>query len=323
MKMNADILAITASYARENRLKSWRVTLSTFFLLATNLYLLTLDVNCTLRLPLSVLCGLLIVRMFVIYHDYLHQAILTESAFANILFTIFGYYVLCPKIVWQRSHNYHHDHNSKLFKSGIGSYPMFTVTKFNELNAKQQRQYLFIRHPFVIFNGFIFSFLIGMCIHPLIVSFSKNKEAILALVFYFTLHVFIFINFGWITSVFFTVIPHFISGGMGAYLFYAQHNFPTATYKSDEQWSYLDAAMESSSFMNTNPLMHWFTGNIGYHHIHHINARIPFYRLPEVMRDVPLLQDPKTTTLTWREIRNCLSLKLWDEESKRLVALSR
>jgi omega-6 fatty acid desaturase (delta-12 desaturase) len=162
-----------------------------------------------------------------------------------------------------------------------------------------------------------------MCIHPLIVSFSKNKEAILALVFYFTLHVLIFINFGWMTSVFFTVIPHFISGGMGAYLFYAQHNFPTATYKSDEQWGYIDAAMESSSFMKTNRLMHWFTGNIGYHHIHHINARIPFYRLPEVMRGIPMLQQPKTTSLHWREIRRCLTLKLWDEKTKSLVPLNR
>ena len=197
---------------------------------------------------------------------------------------------------------------------------MFTIGRFQELSAKEQRQYMFVRHPFVIVNGFIFSFLIGMCIHPLIVSFSKNKEAILAMSFYFTLHTLIFIYFGWVTTLFFTVIPHFISGGLGSYLFYIQHNFPTASYKSDEDWSYIDAAMESSSYMKTNRLMHWFTGNIGYHHIHHINARIPFYRLPEVMRNVPSLQNPKKTSLRLKEIRQCLSLKLWDEKSKKLVS---
>ncbi len=320
MKTNEDLLAITAAYAHENRLKSWWLTLSTLLLLIANLVALTMHLHWSIKLPLSILCGLLIVRMFVIYHDYLHLAILKENRIATVLFSIFGYYVLCPKVVWRRSHNYHHDHNSKLFKSGIGSYPMFTLGRFQELNAQQQRQYMFIRHPFVIVNGFIFSFLVGMCIHPLIVSFSKNKEAIFALSFYFTLHVFIFIHFGWSTSIFFTLIPHFISGGLGAYLFYAQHNFPTARYMSDEQWSYIDAAMESSSFMKTNRIMHWFTGNIGYHHIHHINARIPFYRLPEVMRDVPILQNPKTTSLQWKEIRRCLSLKLWDEKSKNLVS---
>jgi omega-6 fatty acid desaturase (delta-12 desaturase) len=121
--------------------------------------------------------------------------------------------------------------------------------------------------------------------------------------------------------VFFTVIPHFISGGMGAYLFYAQHNFPTATYKSDEQWSYLDAAMESSSFMNTNPLMHWFTGNIGYHHIHHLNSKIPFYRLPETMKKISELQNCKTTSLSPKSVSECFKLKVWDQENNRMIGV--
>jgi omega-6 fatty acid desaturase (delta-12 desaturase) len=320
MKTSEDLLAITAKYAHEVRMKSWWLTLSTFVLFSANLYMLTLQLFWGIQLLLSILCGLLIVRMFVIYHDYLHHAILNDSKTANFLFTIFGYYVLCPKTVWRRSHNYHHDHNSKLFKSGIGSYPMFTIARFNELPKKQKRQYMFVRHPLVIVNGFIFSFLIGMCIHPLMVSLSKNREAIFALLFFTTLHILIFLNFGWTTSIFFTLIPHFISGGLGAYLFYAQHNFPSASYKPDIHWNYIDAALESSSYMNTNRIMHWFTGNIGYHHIHHLNARIPFYRLPEVMRDVPAVQHPKTTSLKLKEIRRCLSLKLWDEHSKKLVS---
>ncbi|MBK6983695.1 MAG: fatty acid desaturase [Bacteroidetes bacterium] len=76
-------------------------------------------------------------------------------------------------------------------------------------------------------------------------------------------------------------IPHFISGAMGSYLFYAQHNFPTVTFVGNEEWTYEGAALDSSSFMKLNPLMHWFTANIGYHHIHHMNSRIPFIAYPK------------------------------------------
>ena len=99
---------------------------------------------------------------------------------------------------------------------------------------------------------------------------------------------------------------------MGAYLFYAQHNFPTATFAEKEGWSYVNAALGSSSYMRMNQVMHWFTGNIGYHHIHHLNARIPFYRLPEVYKAIPELQMAKTTSLMPGEMIRCLRLKVWD-----------
>ena len=115
--------------------------------------------------------------------------------------------------------------------------------------------------------------------------------------------------------------PFFIAFALGAYLFYAQHNFPGVRFKENIEWSYENAALESSSFMTMNPFMHWVTANIGYHHIHHINSRIPFYRLPEVMKHFPELQNAKITSLKIKDIIACLKLKIWDPERNQMVSL--
>jgi omega-6 fatty acid desaturase (delta-12 desaturase) len=117
------------------------------------------------------------------------------------------------------------------------------------------------------------------------------------------------------------VIPFFITYAVATYFFYAQHNFPGVSFSDQGGWTYEKAALESSSFMRTGRIMAWFTANISYHHIHHLNARVPFYRLPEVMRGIPELQNPKTTSLHPAEILRCLRLKVWDVEGQRMVGV--
>ena len=106
---------------------------------------------------------------------------------------------------------------------------------------------------------------------------------------------------------------------LGAYLFYAQHNFPNAQFKNNTEWNYARAALESSSYMVMNPFWRWVTANIGYHHIHHLNSRIPFYRLPEAMKAIPELQSARVTTLNPSDIVACLRLKVWDPEENRMI----
>jgi omega-6 fatty acid desaturase (delta-12 desaturase) len=119
------------------------------------------------------------------------------------------------------------------------------------------------------------------------------------------------------------VIPFTIASAMGAYLFYAQHNFPGVQFRSREEWNYVFAALQSSSYIRMSRLMSWFTGNIGYHHVHHLNALIPFYRLPEAMAALEELQTPLTTSLRPRDVFNCLRLKLWETDTDTLVPLRR
>jgi omega-6 fatty acid desaturase (delta-12 desaturase) len=268
-----------------------------------------------------VLSGLLILRLFVIYHDQQHRSILSNSRLAEFFMRIFGVLVLSPSSVWRSSHSYHHNHNSKLRSASIGSFPVMTNEQYLKSTPAERRIYCFSRHPVTILLGYAFIFLHGMCLYPFFNNPRKSLDCLAA----FAVHVLIgctLIYFlGWQGWLLTQVIPHTVASAIGSYLFYAQHNFPTVTFENKVGWTNVKAAMESSSFMKTGPLMGWFTGNIGYHHIHHLNARIPFYRLPEVHEAMPELQNPKTTSLNPVEVFRCLQLKVWDVDAQKMVRL--
>jgi omega-6 fatty acid desaturase (delta-12 desaturase) len=321
MLSGKDLILATRKYAKENRAKSWFHTLSTVFILLVLLAGTVFNFHIALKILCSILGGLVIVRMFVIYHDYEHHTILQKSKLAEAIFTVFGIYVLAPTSIWKRSHDYHHVNNSKLFSASIGSYPIYTKEKYLKSPKSERVTYLFIRHPLTITFGYIFAFLYGMCVKSIINSFKKHVDSLVALIIHFSYQAAVCYFLGWQTWLLLCAIPHFISGAMGAYLFYAQHNFPGVTFKNNIEWSYDNAALESSSFMDLNPFMHWVTANIGYHHIHHLNARIPFYRLPEVMKDFPELQSPKKTSLKPWDIAACFRLKVWDPERNEMVGV--
>lgn len=321
MLQGKQLILATKPFAIENRSKSWVLTISTYLILIALLVGTVYNFHWSLKLICSMLAGLVIVRLFVIYHDHQHKAILNKSLFADIIFTIFGFYVLAPTGIWSASHDYHHKNNSKLFSASIGSYPIYTKQKFERLSRKEQIHYLFIRHPLTILFGYIFTFMYGMCVKSIINRFSKNVDSLIALIVHFAYQIAVFYFLGWQTWILLCAIPHFISGALGSYLFYAQHNFPTVTFVGNEEWTYEGAALDSSSYMKLNAIMHWFTANIGYHHIHHLNSRIPFYRLPEVMQAIPELQHPKTTSLSPKAIWDCLSLKVWDYEQQKMIRL--
>lgn len=262
-------------------------------------------------------------RMFIIYHDYEHHAILNRSFPAKIFMPFYGALVLAPQSIWKRSHDHHHKHNSKLFTTSIGSYRVLTKSKFLSLSKAEQRAYLASRHPLNILFGYFTIFIVGMCWESFRSNPRKHYDSLLALIGHLAFSVAVFWFYGWLSYLLAVFVPFMFNGALGAYLFYAQHNFPEVEFADNGDWCYEKAAMESSSFMNLNLVMHWFTGNIGYHHIHHLNARIPFYRLPEVMRKFPELQHPKMTTLNPRDIIACLRLKVWDQETGKMVGIRR
>jgi omega-6 fatty acid desaturase (delta-12 desaturase) len=320
------LILATKPYAKEFVNKSWMHTISTSLLLIVFYTLSYITPSNTsymimLKIALAVCCGLLLIRMFIIYHDYLHKAILNKSKAANVIFTIFGLLILAPKSIWKRSHDYHHKHNSKLYTSSIGSFPIVTVAKFKSFNTFDRNVYLFIRHPLTITFGYLFAFIYGMCIQPLVRSTERHLDCGLSLLIHLAIGTSVYIYLGPFAFLISFLLPHMISCGMGSYLFYAQHNFPTSSFEDKHGWTYIKAALNSSSYMKMGALMNWITGNIGYHHIHHLNARIPFYRLPEVFHDIPALQNARTTSLHPKDIVACLKLKVWDPEQQKLVPL--
>jgi omega-6 fatty acid desaturase (delta-12 desaturase) len=273
------------------------------------------------RILSSICAGLVLVRMFVIYHDHQHHSILRKSAPARIMFTWFGLYILAPPSIWKRSHDYHHTHNSKLFGAGIGSYPIYTRQKFLDASISERRAYLASRHPLTIACAYATMFIYGMCIRPFLSSPRRHHDSLIALILHGVLAVSLAAWLGWQALLLSIIVPFSIASGIGAYLFYAQHNFPRVTFTGTIEWSHDHAALQSSSYLVMNPFWRWVTANIGYHHIHHLNSRIPFYRLPEAMQKIPELQTANTTTLSPADIVRCLRLKVWDPEANRMIPL--
>jgi omega-6 fatty acid desaturase (delta-12 desaturase) len=306
-------------FAVESRAKSWWHVFSTLSVIAALLAIAAAAPWWPLRLAASVLGGLVIVRGFILYHDYWHGSILKGSALAKAIMSLYGVLVLTPPRVWKQTHNYHHANNAKIVGSHVGSYPVLTVEMWKKATPLQRFIYGFIRHPFTIFFGYVFIFLYGMCISGFLRRPEKNWDSALAFVLHFALAGLI----GWYAGVdvmfFAFLLPIAVATGMGAYLFYAQHNFEGMHLKPRDKWSYTDAAIESSSYMKTGPVMAWLTGNIGYHHVHHLNPGIPFYRLPEAHEQIPELHAAKVTSLWPSDIAACFRLKVWDAERGEMI----
>jgi omega-6 fatty acid desaturase (delta-12 desaturase) len=270
-----------------------------------------------------VLSGFLLMRLFVIYHDQQHCAILSASKTAEALMRVFGILVLAPSSVWRSSHNHHHKHNSKIRGSHIGSFPIMTLDQFERSTRGQRLSYLFVRHPLTILFGYVFMFLFGMCINPFIHHPIRHLDCLFALVVHVLIGAALLFFGGWTALLLSLFLPFFITYAVATYFFYAQHNFPGVSFSDQGGWTYEKAALESSSFMRNGRIMDWFTANIGYHHIHHLNARIPFYRLPEVSAAVPGVRNPKITSLNPRAVLGCLELKVWNTERQCMVGLGK
>lgn len=317
----ASLYTRTKSFAQDNPIKSWYYVLSSSFFLIAALAATLPAFPIGLRIASSGLAGLLIVRMFVIYHDQQHRAILPKSKLAELYMRVFGIWVLCPSSVWRSTHDYHHANNSKLRGTHVGSYPIMTKEQYRASSRLKRFTYLFTRHPITMVFGYVFVFLFSMVVHPLMLGFREHYDCLISLLVHFVLATLMVIYFGWIAMVLTLILPMSIASALGAYLFYAQHNFPGVVFKDKDGWTHEKAALESSSHLVTGPVLAWFTGNIGYHHIHHLNHRIPFYRLPEAYRATAELQKAKTITLRPSDILRCLSLKVWCPETQQMVGI--
>jgi omega-6 fatty acid desaturase (delta-12 desaturase) len=325
MLTGKELILATKAFAKEVRWKSWYHTLTTLLLLISSIYgtiyfpILWGIPSIYGRIACSIFTAMLLARFFIIFHDYQHHTILRKSPVANVIFTLFGVYMVTPPSIWKRSHDHHHNNNAKLYSASIGSFPIMTRQKYLEASKQDKFAYLAIRHPLNMFFAYFTTFLYGMCIQSFLSNKRKHWDSLVVIIVHVSIAVYLFVHFGWLTWFLTFFLPFFLSHMLGSYLFYAQHNFPGVIFKNNVEWSYANAALESSSYMAMNPFMEWVTANIGYHHIHHLNSKIPFYRLPEAMKQIPELQHAKVTTLKPSDIIACLKLKVWDPELNKMI----
>lgn len=315
--------AVLARYkVPDTRRSALQLTLSAFLFLGTwALMYVTHFRAYWLTLILAVPAAFFLVRLFIIQHDCGHGAFFKSTRAADITGSILGVLTLTPYHYWKKTHAMHHATSGNLEHRGFGDIRTLTVGEYLALPKWGRFKYRVYRHPVVLF--FIGAALHFMVVHriPTIVPRSWRRErrsivwtdvAVLAVT------VLVGVAIGFKALVMVQLPLTLLSCTIGVWLFYVQHQFEPTYWEHDRDWQYAQAALEGSSFYKLPRVLHWLTGNIGFHHIHHLNARIPNYRLPEVFRRHPELNENVTQLTLWTSLKS-VRLTLWDEANRRMV----
>jgi omega-6 fatty acid desaturase (delta-12 desaturase) len=323
-KSARDWVKILAQYREPNHLRSsfeLAVTVVPFLALWA-LAWWSLSVSYWLTLALSLPIAAFLLRLFTIQHDCGHGSFFRNRHVSDWVGRIIGVLTLTPYDVWRRTHSIHHSTHGNLGKRGMGDIHTMTVAEYRASGRWGQFMYRLYRHPITLFGfgpGYLF-FLQNRIPYGLmgqarywISAMGTNLTIVLALaaIWYF----------GGLMPLLLIFVPAtLIAATAGLWLFYVQHQFEATTWEDDNNWQLHDAALHGSSHYVLPPVLQWLSANIGIHHVHHLYSRIPFYRLPQVLRDHAELAEGNRMTI--RESLANARLHLWDEDAKRLVSFS-
>jgi omega-6 fatty acid desaturase (delta-12 desaturase) len=311
-----------AKYKRPNQFKSiWQIINSLLpFCGLWYLMYLSLSWAYWLTLILAIPTAGLLVRIFIIQHDCGHHSFFRSRRANDLLGDVCGLFTLTPYYLWRRSHSRHHASSGDLSHRGHGDVWVMTVDEYRNCSHFGRLRYRLYRHPLFMFALgpsllFIlhqrFTYYIPRTWHRERRSVHITNLGILAMLGAagFTIGL----------PTFFSVhLPIVMLGAaIGSWLFFVQHQYEDAYWQPHHNWEFMDSALEGSSYYRLPRVLQWFTGNIGFHHIHHLESRIPNYNLPICYAQVPELR-PAVTLGLWDSIK-CTRLKLWDERSQRMV----
>lgn len=279
---------------------------------------LSLSVSYWLTLPITIVAAGFVIRTFIIFHDCGHQSFFKSKRANDIVGTITGVITLCPYQQWKNTHAIHHATSSNLDKRGTGDMWVLTIEEYVAAGFWQRLAYRFYRNPLVMFVlGPIYIFLISYRFNR---KGAKRKERLnthVTNVAIVVLYALLCWAIGWQAFVLVQAPVFFVSGMLGIWLFYVQHQFEESYFEHDEEWSYVNAAVEGSSYYKLPAVLQWITGNIGFHHVHHLSPKVPNYHLEEAHNATPPLQ--KATTITIGTSLKSLRFRLWDEQRKTFV----
>jgi len=310
-----------APYEKPNMNSSVKQLLNTippFFLLWTAAYM-SLSVSYWLTLAFSVLASGFMIRTFIIFHDCCHQSFFKSRKMNEIVGTLTGIMTLFPYHQWKHSHSIHHSTSGNLDKRGIGDMWLMTVEEFVAASFWKRLYYRIYRNPLVMFGlGPILIFLIDYRFN---VKGAKRAERINTWITNAAIIV-LYASLGWALgwqNFLLVQAPIFwLSGVLGIWLFYVQHQFEDSYFENEEDWSYVKAAVEGSSYYKLPKVLQWITGNIGFHHVHHLSPRVPNYNLEQAHNAVTPLQH--ATTITLKDSFKAIRFRLWDENNKSFIS---
>ena len=266
----------------------------------------------------SILASGFVIRAFIIFHDCTHGSFFKSKKANAIIGNITGIVTSFPFEKWKREHTIHHATSSNLDKRGIGDIDLLTVEEYLEKSKLGRLGYRFYRNPIVLFG-------LGPLFMVLILNRFNRKDAkpkerfnkyfnnIVLLVICTTL----ILIFGWSTFLLVHGLTLFVAGSLGIWLFYIQHTYEDSYFEVDSEWDYVKAAVEGSSYYKLPKVLQWITGNIGFHHVHHLSPRVPNYKLEDAHESIKPLQ--QATTITLKTSLESIRYKLYDPENYRFI----
>ncbi len=282
---------------------------------------LTLNRSILLTSGLAILAAGFLVRVFIVFHDCTHGSLMASRRANAAVGSVCGLLVLAPFRRWRHDHAVHHATSGDLDRRGVGDVITLTIAEYHQRSRRGRLAYRMIRNPLVMFGlGPVFAMVVG----PRIVSRGARPrmrnsvlwtDAALAL-----LTAGICWLIGWRAFLVVWAPAALMAGSIGIWLFYVQHQFEDAYWQSAADWNYADAALRGSSYLKLPRVLRFFTGCIGLHHVHHLNARIPHYNLQRAHDSSPIFATVPTLSLLdgLRSVR----LKLWDEQAGRMVTFA-
>ena len=279
---------------------------------------LSLSISYWLLVPLVILAGLFVVRIFIIFHDCGHRSYVKSPLANDTIGFITGLLTLTPYYHWRWEHAIHHSHSGDLDHRGTGDIWTMTVQEYLESGRWKRFAYRLARNPIVLFGiAPLYMFVIHQRFPKTGASPRERRSvhwmnlAILAMAA--------------VLSYFFGVVPYlliqlgvtFVAGAVGVWMFYVQHQFEDVYWERGENWDFTAAALQGSSFYKLPKILQWFSGNIGFHHIHHLSPRIPNYNLERCHLADPFFSQVKP--ITFLASLKSAAFRLWDERTRKLV----
>jgi omega-6 fatty acid desaturase (delta-12 desaturase) len=278
----------------------------------------SLRVSMVLALVLAIPSAGFLLRTFIVFHDCAHGSFLRSRRANDALGAALGLLVWLPFQRWRREHAIHHATSGDLDRRGIGDIKTLTIAEYRAQPWWSRSAYRLFRNPFVMFG---LGWILVLVLKPRFVPRSAHRRirhSVLGTDLALALLVGgLCVVLGWRSYLEIQVPTLVLAGAAGIWLFYVQHQFEDAYWETNDEWSYDDAALRGSSYLKMPRILQFFTGNIGFHHVHHLSAQIPNYRLQSAHDESATLR--ATPALSLREALRATRLKLWDAEQRRLV----
>ncbi len=311
---------IISNYNKPGLAKSWWQLINSFvpYIGLWVLMIYTLQISYWITLGISIIAAGFLVRIFIIFHDCGHGSFFKSPLTCRIVGIATGFMAFTPYHKWTHEHMLHHKTVGNLDKRGNGDVMTLTVEEYNCRSTFGKFYYRMYRNPVVLLivaPFFLFSILFRF--HRKDHTPMMNLYTHLTTLGVIIAIVLISLLIGFKTFILIQVPVLFFASVAGVWLFYVQHQYKDVVWERTENWNYTMIAMDGSSYLKLPRILQWFSGNIGFHHIHHLSPKIPNYNLEKCNRENAIFQKKP---INFADGIKTARYRLWDEKNHKLIS---